>query len=308
MGLRHLRGAVWAVCLGAVALAAALQQAGAEEQEVEEVLVVGKEPDGTWSYHGLGDYCSMFSPGQEPPWCGGDDEHVGGPGEQDYAGVQPCSGTEDVGATCQCTGSATPQKVYNQDAGKFYCRSAPPNGPCPLWGNDFDYDPGVWKCVPKPAGEYMGKIKDCLPPGNIPAAYWGQVPYFRWNNNLKDAGGQPVLGTTYVSGSSIVGIEFNYSNMVASAPGADMSVSDAANLMIHDELIHVRDVVVYGGPNAWEQPGIEAEMEEDGSYGGRPFSKADYENFTFRRALGETTPREGGGLGMKPAAGCLGKW
>ena len=159
-----------------------------------------------------------------------------------------------------------------------------------------------------PAGEYMGKIKDCLPQGSTPAAYWGHVPYIMWDNNLKNAEGRPVLGSTYISGSSIVGIAFNYSNMVASAPGAKMSVTDAANLMIHDELIHVRDVVVYGGPNAWEKPGIEVEMEQDGEYGRRPFTEAQYENFTFRRALGETAPPEDGGLGMKPAAGCLGKW
>ncbi len=169
-----LQGAAWAVCLAAVALAATLQQAGAEEQEVEEVLVVGKEPDGSWSYHSLGDYCSMFSPGREPPWCGGGDEHVGGPGEQAYAGVQPCSGTEDVGATCQCTGSATPQKVYKQDDGKFYCRPAPPTEPCSAWDHAFSYDPAKWKCVTRPLDNDPTKLAERVKNCGVPTVnnYW----------------------------------------------------------------------------------------------------------------------------------------
>ncbi len=144
MGLRHRQGAGWAwfALLSAVAL---VLQAGAQ-QKVEELVVTGTKPDGTWTLHGMDIYCSQFAWGQEPPWCGGDDVHVGGPGEQDYAGVQDCSVTEDVDATCRCTGSM-PQKVYNQNNGKFYCRSALPTAPCPQ-GQDFDYDPDVWGCVP----------------------------------------------------------------------------------------------------------------------------------------------------------------
>lgn len=208
---------------------------------------------------------------------------------------------ETVDAKCACGDGKV--KVYDEGKHKFHCKPAPPDGGCPEWGNTFNFDPSVWKCEPNPASEYMGEIKDCLPPGNIPAVYWANVPYFRWNNNLKNADGKPVLGTTYISESSIVGIEFNYRHMVDSAAAtANVSVTDAANLMIHDELIHVRDVVRYGGPNAWENPGMEAEIQSATSWGDPPYTKAEYEEFTFSRARGEIDLG-----GKKPDAGCLEK-
>ena len=149
-----------------------------------------------------------------------------------YDGALPC-GQQEVDANCVCGGGKV--KAYDDSNDTFHCKPAPPDAGCPEWGNTFDFDLSVWKCVPKSAGEYMGKIKDCLPQGSIPADYWIHVPFIRWNNNLKNTEGEPVLGTTYVSGSSIVGIEFNYSHMVASAADANMSVTNAANLMIHDE-------------------------------------------------------------------------
>ena len=272
---------------------------GGDEAEIETIIVLGNNrlrcPDGTKVTRineCPGFIQSWLNRVYRLPWD--PITHV----IRDSRQNAPTCGTK-ADASCVCGGGKV--KAYDDSNDTFHCKPAPPDAGCPEWGNTFDFDLSVWKCVPKPAGEYMGKIKDCLPPGSIPASYWDHVPYIRWNNNLKNAKGEPVLGTTYISGSSIVGIEFNYGNMVASAPGASMSVTDAANLMIHDELIHVRDVVEYGGSNAWEQPGIEAEMEEYGEYDLRPFTKEEYEEFTFIRALGEIQLAH-----MKPAAECLG--
>ncbi len=85
--------------------------------------------------------------------------HVGGPGEQDYAEVQTCSGTDNVGATCRC-GAKTPQKVYDQGNGKFYCRTSPPKKPCAGWDQTFDFDPNVWACATKELDDDPKKLAE----------------------------------------------------------------------------------------------------------------------------------------------------
>ena len=130
MGLNHLHGAAWAVCLASAASLAALQ-AGAQ-QPVEELTVVGQRGAGQMyrELHrqtSIDDYCATISHSQ--PWC---PQYQGGlgPGMPNYGpSNQPCSGTDNVTPHCRC-GSGAPRKVYDASSGKFHCRTAPSTAPC----------------------------------------------------------------------------------------------------------------------------------------------------------------------------------
>ncbi len=130
MGLNHLHGAAWAVCLASAASLAALQ-AGAQ-QPVEEITVVGQRGAGQMyeELHrqtSIDDYCASI--GHSQPWC---PQYQGGlgPGMPNYGpSNQPCSGTDNVTPHCRC-GSGAPRKVYDASSGKFHCRTAPSTAPC----------------------------------------------------------------------------------------------------------------------------------------------------------------------------------
>ena len=163
------------------AMLAAMVLAGLPAAAVETITVVEKRSTGQM-YHELhrqismDDYCASINHSQ--PWCPQYQGGVGGPGMPNYGGNQPCSDTENVSADCRCTGN-TPQKVYDADTGMFYCRSAPPDGPCPLWGRDFDHDPGVWGCVDMPLPDDVKqaarKIKNCLWGTSPVNQYWDRI-------------------------------------------------------------------------------------------------------------------------------------
>ena len=146
---------------------------------VEEILVIEKRPSGGWSHMTMDSYCARFGT-NAPPWCPGGTTTVGGPGEQDYSGVQTCTGTDNVTANCRCVGS-TPQKVYSATAGTFHCRAEPPNAPCSQWDQAFSYNPDVWQCAVRPfdadAANLAQRVATAARPRSVAT---GTTPFFPW--------------------------------------------------------------------------------------------------------------------------------
>jgi len=193
MVLKHLQGAV---CIASTALLVALQ-AGAQ-QRVEEMTVVGARGAGQmyealYRQISIDDYCHSINHSQ--PWC---PQYQGREGDREMPNYgsndQECNGTDEVTPHCRC-GSDAPHKVYDVSAGKFYCRTNPPTGPCSTWDHAFSYDPKKWKCETRQfdddAEDAAKRLKNCMGSGVV-AKHWHRLEKLLvYDTSLPGAGQAP---------------------------------------------------------------------------------------------------------------------
>ena len=188
---------------------------------------------------------------------------------------QPCGSTVDS----QCACGAGKVKVYDDSNETFHCKTEPPAAGC-SWDQDFDFDLNVWACVTRPFDNSNAKsdaerIKNCV--GGVVARNWtaiSQVTYAAIPGAWGDVN----------CASPPYNVRLNSQRFLSAASSTGNSPWQYATHTNIHEAIHVDDMRTHGGGcNVYKQPKLAADI----SAAGHPASLAGYEAYTHERTLRE---------------------